>query len=110
MDLEEEHIFYVKITQLEPNSTACKYEIIFVFDAFSTIADGIEQPSEKDKGFLCLAEANNNYDIHEVSPPSTKRSLFQTSSEPLLSNVKVEKKIATSNSENDQVSMKGKLD
>lgn len=54
MDLEEEHIFYVKITQLEPNSTAYKYEIIFVFDAFSTIADRIEQPSEKDIG-LCLA-------------------------------------------------------
>lgn len=45
-----------------------------------------------------------------MSSPSAKRTLFQALSEPVLSNIKVEEKLATSNSEDDQVTAKGKLD
>lgn len=62
---------------------------------------------EKDKGFLCLVEVNENCDNQEVSPPSAKRALFQTSSELVLSSIKDKKNIATSSSE---VTRKGKLD
>ncbi|CAA2992121.1 Hypothetical predicted protein [Olea europaea subsp. europaea] len=105
----KEHIFYVKVTQLEPNTAEYKYEIIFVLNAFSTIAGGTEQPSREEKGFLCPGEKDDN-DIQEMSPPSAKRSLFQTSNELVLPSIKAKTKISTSSSENSHISEKGKLD
>lgn len=105
MDLEEEHFFFCQGHTIE-----YKYEIIFVHNAFPTITDKAEQPSEKDKGFLCSAEVKKSCDKNEMSSPSAKWTLFLASSEQVLSNIKVEEKLATSNFKDDQVTAKGKLD
>lgn len=99
MNPEQEHIFYVKVTQLEPNTTDYKYEIIFVFNADEESND---KDTHKDTHVLHTTEQNKNSD--NLASPSTtaKRALFQDSTD------KAEKKLATVKS--NQMTTKGKLD
>lgn len=83
----EEQIFHIKVAQLEPNTAEYKCDIVFVLDTSSTITDALEatNENEKNKNPPCLAD-NANSDSDIISPLA-KRSLFETSTKPMVSNI-----------------------
>lgn len=84
MNTEAEYIFYVKVTQLQQNTTQYRYEIIFVLNALPTIMDAMEyQTTKKNTSFLNFTEENKNSETEETSTPSAKRALFGTTAKPV---------------------------
>lgn len=108
-ETREEQIFYLKVTQLEPNTVEYKYEVVFVLDAYSAITDATEETSDKNRNSSYLSDDNNS-DIQDISPPSAKRSLCQPSAELVVSNIDALPENVTFNPQNAEVSGKGKLD
>lgn len=114
LDTEEEYIFYIKVTQLEQNTTQYKYEVIFVLNAFPTVTDVMKDPTaEKEKSSFDLVEENKNSHSEETSTPSAKRVLFKTLAKPVnpvAPDIVPEKNNTTSSSTAHQVTTKRKLD
>ncbi|KAL2527190.1 replication protein A 70 kDa DNA-binding subunit B-like [Abeliophyllum distichum] len=87
---EEEKTFYIKEIQQNQEATEFKYELLFVLGRDSTVTAGNQQSKDKGKSPMLEDEQAQQMDSKHVTPPPTKRSLFQTPETPLPTKKKTE--------------------